>query len=335
MNAGARLAARLPGQGRLGAIALLRRFGVIVALAGVVLFFGSVTPTFLAPSNLLAVLVNNFALLATVSVAMTIAARAGGLDLSVATAIDLGGLAFIAALAAGQAAGTALLAGLAAGAATGAFNAALIAGLRITPFLATLGTLFIGRSVQQLLADGGNPIYVGAAGQPAVLAFIGHGAVLGVPVSLWLVGVLAVLFTLVFARTRFGREATAIGVQPTVSYFSGLPVGRVQTAAYMLSGLIAAAAGIVLAASVSAYVPYSGNAFLLNAIGATFIGTTLDRSGRPNVPGTLLGVLLLALVGNGLLLIGWNFYWQQVGQGVLIFLALVFCFAGRRGTDIA
>ena len=77
--------------------------------------------------------------------------------------------------------------------------------------------------------------------------------------------------------------------------------------------------------------PYSGNAYLLNSIGAALIGTSLSRTRRTNIPGTILGVLLFGFVSNGLLLVGWNFHWQQVGTGVLIFLALLLAFAGRRG----
>lgn len=78
------------------------------------------------------------------------------------------------------------------------------------------------------------------------------------------------------------------------------------------------------------YVPMSGNAFLLDAIGATFIGTTISRERRPSILGTLLGVALLAMVKNGLLLIGWNFYWQQVGIGVLVFAVLALSFGLQR-----
>jgi ribose transport system permease protein len=81
-------------------------------------------------------------------------------------------------------------------------------------------------------------------------------------------------------------------------------------------------AGIILSASLSSYVPISGGAYLMDAIGATFIGTALDPEGRPNVLGTILGVLFLGVLANGLNLIGINFYWQAVARGVLIFLAL-------------
>ena len=86
----------------------------------------------------------------------------------------------------------------------------------------------------------------------------------------------------------------------------------------------------MLSSTVNAYVPMSGNAYLINAIGAVFMGTTLSRAGRPNVPGTLLGVLFINVIANGLLLIGWNFYWQQVATGALILLVLAFSFSSRR-----
>jgi ribose transport system permease protein len=105
-----------------------------------------------------------------------------------------------------------------------------------------------------------------------------------------------------------------------------MPVG----ATFILAGVIAAIAGLVLTATVTVYIPSSGNAFLLNAIGATFIGTTLSPLGRPNIPGTVLGVLLLSVVANGLLLTGLNFYWQQVATGTLIFAVLAFSFINRK-----
>jgi ribose transport system permease protein len=122
----------------------------------------------------------------------------------------------------------------------------------------------------------------------------------------------------------------AAGVQPDVVRYSGIPLRLYVAAAYCLVAVIAAIAGLILSSTITVYIPNSGNAFLLNAIGATFIGTTLDRHGRPNILGTALGVLLLAIVANGLLLSGLNFYWQQVGTGTLIFAVLAISFANKR-----
>jgi ribose transport system permease protein len=313
---------------RLATLAI--RYALVIALVAVIAFFSIATPTFLVWGNVQSILLNNFTLLAIVAIAMTLVVSSGGLDLAVGTAVDLSSLALVSAVLAGWPLPAALAGALLAGVGVGLFNAALIAGLRITPFLATLGTLFIGRSAQQLLTGGGNPIYLQPSVLPDGLRFIGHGRLAGVPIPILVDIVLVVLATILLARTRFGRTVLAIGVQARVAIFSGIRAGGAVAVVYVLSGLISAIAGIILTATVSVYVPYSGNAFLLNAIGATFIGTTLHVEGRPNVPGTVLGVLLLSVVANGLLLIGLNFYWQQVGTGIIIFLVLAASFGLRR-----
>jgi ribose transport system permease protein len=298
------------------------RFGLVLAIIAVIAVFSQLAPSFLTGANLLSVLVNNVALLAIVSIAMTFVVASGGIDLSVGTAVDFASFAFITLVLHGAPIGLALLAGLLAGGLAGLLNAVLVSIIGISPFLATLGTLFIGRSVQQLLTNGGNPVYLPQAGVPPAFSFIGHGQLLDIPLPLVLIVLLTVITAITLAKTRFGRVLTAIGVQASVVRYSGLSVSKTVGLAYVLAGVIAAIAGIVLTATVNVYIPSSGNAFMLNAIGATFIGTTIHPLRRPNVVGTVLGVVLLGLVSNGLLLSGLNFYWQQVATGVLIFSVL-------------
>ncbi|KPX29329.1 Ribose ABC transport system, permease protein [Pseudomonas amygdali pv. eriobotryae] len=289
----------------------------------ILLFFAINAPGFLSWGNLSSLVLNNFVLLAIVAVGMTWAVAAGGIDLSVGTALDFASLGFVVTLNGGHGLGAAIAVALLAGGAAGAFNATLIAGLRISPFLATLGTLFIGTSVQQLLSDGGQPIYIAQGALPGISGVL----ILGVPLPLLVVGVLAGFYGLVLARGRLGREMLALGTQPQLAYYSGLSTRRIAVQVFVASALACAVAGILLSSTVNAYVPMSGNAYLINAIGAVFIGTTLSRHGRANIVGTLLGVLFINVIANGLLLIGWNFYWQQVATGVLIFLVLAFSFA--------
>ncbi|KPX62050.1 Ribose ABC transport system, permease protein [Pseudomonas amygdali pv. photiniae] len=291
----------------------------------ILLFFAINAPGFLSWGNLSSLVLNNFVLLAIVAVGMTWAVAAGGIDLSVGTALDFASLGFVVTLNGGHGLGAAIAVALLAGGAAGAFNATLIAGLRISPFLATLGTLFIGTSVQQLLSDGGQPIYIAQGALPGISGVL----ILGVPLPLLVVGVLAGFYGLVLARGRLGREMLALGTQPQLAYYSGLSTRRIAVQVFVASALACAVAGILLSSTVNAYVPMSGNAYLINAIGAVFIGTTLSRHGRANIVGTLLGVLFINVIANGLLLIGWNFYWQQVATGVLIFLVLGFSFASR------
>ncbi|MEE4129801.1 ABC transporter permease [Pseudomonas viridiflava] len=291
----------------------------------ILVFFALEAPGFLSWGNLSSLILNNFVLLAIVAVGMTWAVAAGGIDLSVGTAVDFASLGFVVALNGGHGLGAAAVVALLAGGSAGAFNALLIAGLRISPFLATLGTLFIGTSVQQLLSDGGQPIYIAQGVLPGITGVV----ILGLPLPVWLVALLAGVYGLVLARGRLGREILAVGTQPQLAYYSGLSIRRIAVQVFVGSALACAVAGILLSSTVNAYVPMSGNAYLISAIGAVFMGTTLSRQGRPNIVGTLLGMLFINVIANGLLLIGWNFYWQQVATGALIFLVLAFSFASR------
>ncbi len=311
-------------------LANLSRYGLILALIAVFSIFSAAAPTFLTPGNLQSILVNNFTLLAIVAIAMTLAVSAGGIDLSVGTAVDFASFAFVSLVLAGKPVVLALLAALLAGALVGAFNAILISAIGVSPFLATLGTLFIGRSIQQLLTNGGNPVYLPPTGVPDAFRFVGHGTIAGIPVPLLIAAAVIAGAAVLFAFTRFGRVVLSIGIQPSVVRYSGIGLGRHVAVTFILAGTVAAIAGIILTSTVTVYIPSSGNAFLLNAIGATFIGTTFSPLGRPNVAGTVLGVLLLSIVANGLLLTGLNFYWQQVGTGSLIFAVLAFSFINRK-----
>ncbi len=290
---------------------------VFVLIVGV---FALQAPGFLSSGNLKSLVLNNFVLLAIIAIGMTYAVAAGGIDLSVGTALDFASFSFVVLLNGGHGWAFAATGALLAALLVGVVNAGLIAGLRISPFLATLGTLFIGTSAQQLLSDGGQPIYIAQGLKPELTGLTPLLVVLG----------LALFYGLALARGRLGRELLAQGTQPLLAYYSGLSVRRIVTVVALATALACGVAGVLLSSTVSAYVPLSGNAFLLNAIGAVFIGTTLSRQGRANIPGTLLGVLFINVIANGLLLIGWNFYWQQVATGVLIFVVLAFSFASRR-----
>lgn len=309
----------------------LQRFALVGALIAVIAFFAAFAPGFARASNLADVLLNNFALLAIAALGMTLALSLGAIDLSLGTSIDVASLVFVLLSARHAGLVPAAIGGLAAALLVGAFNGALIGWLGIAPFLATLGTLFIGQTVQQLATDGGQPVYLLNVALPPLFNALAHGTLAGIPVPLWIVAALAITVHVTLAHSAFGRQVTAFGVQPGVARYSGLPVAQITAVTFIASALIYGVVGLLLSSTVKAYVPQAGNGYLLNAIGATFIGTTLSPTRRPGVPGTLLGVLLLSLVANGLLLIGWNFYWQQVATGGLIFAVLAVSFAQRRG----
>lgn len=307
-------------------------YAVIVALLAIVVGFAIAAPSFLTGANLYNLVLNNVVMLAIVAIAMTLVVSSGGIDLSVGVSVDMASMAFIMLLKGGVMVGVAISAGLGAALVVGLVNALLITRLKISPFLATLGILFIGQSVQKIASGGGKPIYLANAQFAPTFDAIVKSTVLGVPMPILVLIVVALAVYVLLHRTVFGRYVRALGAQPGVAWFSGIRVSLHTSVVYILAAGLCGITGILLSSTVKSYVPLSGDGYLLDAIGACFIGTTISSERRPSVLGTLIGVLLLAVTRNGLLLVGWNFYWQQVGIGVLVFAVLALSF-GMRGRD--
>jgi len=293
-----------------------------LALAVVLLLFGALSPVFLTGDNLLAVLAQS-ALLGIVAMGLTFAVRAGGIDLSVGVALDLGALGASGLISDGWVPWVAVAGGLFLGLLVGLVNAFLVVVARIPPFLATLGVWFIGTSVQQLMTSGGAPIYLSASRVPDGFAVLGRGRVLGVDSAVFFLLVVVVVAALLLGATRWGRRLTLSGEQARAARLVGLHVKRLTVSAYVLSALVAAFAGVLLASRSNGFVPGSGQGYLLDAIGAVFIGSTLSRHGRASPAGTLVGVVLFGLLGNGMNLMGLSFFWQGLGRGVILLLVLL------------
>jgi ribose transport system permease protein len=194
--------------------------------------------------------------------------------------------------------------------------------LRVSPFLATLSTMFIVQSFENVVTQGGSPTYLLPAANPPEFQVIGIGKALGLDVPVLIAAVVLFAGWLVLERFVLGRSITAVGVQTPVARIAGVPVRAVTASVYVLSSMLCALAGIVLAARLGSFVPLSGGYYLLDSIGAVFIGTTLQKESLPNVPGTLVGVLIFGVLANGLNLIGLSFYWQGFARGLVLLLVL-------------
>ena len=297
-----------------------------IAFVAVVIIFSFASESFFSLQNFYNVLANKVVLLAIVSLGMTIVIAAGGIDLSVGVSVDMSALVFFSLLAAGYGAVFGLAGGLAAAFTVGLFNAILINKLQINAFLATLGVLFIGSSIQRLATNGGTPITLTTSEYAHIFAAISDFVILGLALPIWIFVLCAIAVYVILHKMVFGRYVAMLGAKPGVALYSGVRVPRELSKVFIYCSVLCGIAGILLSSQVNSYIPLSGDAFLLDAIGATFIGTALASDRRPSVVGTLLGVFLLAIMRNGLLLIGWNFFWQQVGIGVLIFVVLALSF---------
>ncbi|UMO86208.1 ABC transporter permease [Pectobacterium sp. PL64] len=316
----------LPG-GRLG-MSFFIRYGFLVILLAFLVFFSLQNPIFLTLGNG-ANLLQGSAVLLIVALAMTLVVTAGGIDLSVGVALDFGAaFALVALKVYGLPWQAAVLAALAGGALIGLLNAVLIIHCRIKPFLATLGTWFIGSSIERIYTEGGGPIaYRRMAPQYHELAV---GDLWGIPVPIVIVAVLLLVYYLLFERTIAGKRIHAMGLNAPAALIAGVNVRRTMFWLLIVTSVTCAIGGVVLSANLRQFTPLAGQAYLMDAIAAVFIGTAFHAQGRPNVVGTLIGVLFLGMIANGLNLMGLNFIVKDALSGVILVLALALSFLQGR-----
>ena len=311
------------GQGGLAAHRL-RRAAPLLGFALVVAFFAWQLPdTFLTPRNLVNVS-QQLSMLAVVAAGMTLVMATGDFDLSVGSAASLSGIVAASLFALGLPVWAGIAAALALGLAAGVLNGVLVAVLGVLPFVATLGTLTILSGLAFFVADG-RTIY--GRDIPAGFSGFARG---GVPLDalgleglrlpfLTLAAAGAILFAWVLLeRTVAGRRLTAIGSNREAAEQVGIRVAGLRTLAFALSGLAAAGAGLMYASRVASANPTQGSGLMLDAIAAVFLGMTLSRDGRPRVPFTILGVLLLGLLDNGLTQMRVDSYVREMLVGAVI-----------------
>nr|WP_240354918.1 ABC transporter permease [Pectobacterium brasiliense] len=313
--------------GRLG-LSFFIRYGFLVILLAFLVFFSLQNPIFLTLGNW-GNLLQGSAVLLIVALAMTLVVTAGGIDLSVGVALDFGAaFALVALKVYGLPWQAAVLAALAGGALIGLLNAVLIIHCRIKPFLATLGTWFIGSSIERIYTEGGGPIaYRRMAPQYHDLAV---GDLWGVPVPIVIVAVLWLAYYLFFERTIAGKRIHAMGLNAPAALIAGVNVRRTMFWLLIVTSVTCAIGGVVLSANLRQFTPLAGQAYLMDAIAAVFIGTAFHAQGRPNVAGTLIGVLFLGMIANGLNLMGLNFIVKDALSGVILVLALALSFLQGR-----
>jgi ribose/xylose/arabinose/galactoside ABC-type transport system permease subunit len=274
-------------------------------------------PEFRTAENLGNVLTQS-APLGVLAVGQTIVIIAGLIDLSVG---QLAGLAvvLVCALADGQSAWTlpVVLLALILGAGVGAVNGVLSNWLRINPLILTFGMLSVLQGVIFVWTDRS----IGRA--PAELLWLANGRVLGIPVAVLLVASVALAAHAVLRRSRLGLHLAALGGNEESAHRVGVPTGRVRLAAFVLSGLSAGLAGILIAGRLGTGYPIAGAGYELDAIVAVVLGGTALAGGRGSVAGTLAAVLVLGVVSNILNLLQISAFVQMVAKGLIVILAIL------------
>ncbi|MDA3925300.1 MAG: ABC transporter permease [Kiritimatiellae bacterium] len=294
------------------------QIGLVIALLVTCIVLTFLRPHFLSVANLTNV-VRQVSINGILAVGVTFVLLSGGVDLSLGSMVALTGVA-AAHLAhpGGYPLMVPVMAGILVGAACGAINGVVITRGNVAPFIATLGMMTVARGGALVLSHG-RPV---SNMSPAMTRIAGDWSHIPIPalilaaISLWAAWMLK--------NTRQGRYLYAVGGNEKAARAAGINVRRVKFLAYVLCGALAGLAGVVLAARITTGQPNAGVAYELDAIAAVVIGGTSLSGGLGGVGGTLLGVLLMGVIGNGLDLLNVSSYYQQIVKGVIIIGAVWF-----------
>ena len=315
---------------------ILRRYGTLIGFLLIVVFFSIQRPaTFMTIPNWVNI-TRQMSILGVVAFTMTIVMVTGDFDLSIGAMASLVGIVAGTMFQNDGSIAAAVALGLLVGIAGGILNGLLVAYIGISAFVATLGTLTVFRGLA-LYTSGGASIYGRVI--PAGFASFGRGTIalgrvgetdLAIPNLTILAFVTLVLVYIILNYTIVGRRLYAIGGNMEAARFGGIRISRLRLVSFVISGIGAAIAGLMLFSRLSTAHPTQGEGLMLQAIAAVFLGMTLSEEGQPNVIGTLIGVLILGVLANGLTQMQIDTYIQQILTGVIIILAVTLSSLSQR-----
>jgi len=303
---------------------------VALAFAALIVVIWSLAPVFMTPRNLLNIS-KNFSFIALMSLGETLVIISGGIDLSVGSVCALSAVVtmmlmrLFAATALAQLPGAtialAALLGLALAALVGFINGVLIARLRLSPFVTTLGMLSIARGMTYVLTQGRAQYPVGP--DVALFTRLTNGSLAGLPTQLVYLLAIAIIMALALRHLAWGRHLYAVGGNRHAAALTGVRVPRVLISIYMLSGLAAGFSGVLIAGWLGAAPANLATGYELRVIAAAVIGGANLAGGVGGAAGAVIGAALIEVIRNGFVLIGANSYWEEVFVGVIIVLAVL------------
>ncbi|RLP77073.1 ABC transporter permease [Mycetocola tolaasinivorans] len=297
----------------------VQNVSLLIAIAFVVLVIGSQNPLFFTVPNL-KVIGTAIAISGLLAVVQTLVIIMGALDISVGS---IAGLASVTSAMIFTSAGPfiGVVGAVGIGLLCGLLNGCIIVFGRVNPVIATLATLAAYKGIAQLISDGRAQGYTGA---DPFFVFLARGSVLGIPTLIWILVVIALGVHVLLRYTTMGRNIYAVGGNDVASRLAGININRYILGIYMMTGAVAALAGILITARTGSGQPVSGSEGLeLEAITAAALGGAALKGGKGTIAGTILAVILLGILTNGMTLLGVNSFWQNVAKGGLLVLAVV------------
>ena len=299
---------------------LLRQYGTQITMAlvllGMCVILSIASPYFLQKSNILNIGVS-FSVSGTMAAGLTVVMLMGCMDLSQYSAMALIGMLVGMMLEAGLNAWLAILGGILLGVAIGAVNAFITTRMRIVPMIATISTQLMCRAAAYLVKNGS---YVRVT--DPLFDRIGFGRLFGVNYLVYIVLAVFLIIGYVLKNTTFGRKVYAVGGNQIASELSGINVVRLKYIGFMISGATAGIAATLITAQVAAAMPTAGAGNEMDGIAAVFLGGVAFTGGKGYVGGTLIGVLILTVLSNGMTLLNIPPYYQQLTKGAVLLLSV-------------
>ncbi len=293
-----------------------RNIGILIGLLALVVFLSVFTDSFLSAKNMLQVL-RQICINALLAFGMTFVLIIGGIDLTVGSVVAASGVTIVIMLNNGVPLFIAFVLALLLGAFIGLVNGCITALLGMPAFIVTLSMQGAIRGVAYVITDGRS-----VSCDNEVFNAIGNGYWLGIPIPIYIVLLVMVIISIVLYYTRFGRRMYAIGGNVTAAEFSGIHVKQIMIQVYMISGVLSALAGIILASRMYSGQPAAGQAYESDAIAAAVLGGTSFTGGIGTVGGTLIGALIIGFLSNGLNLLHVSSYVQMIIKGLVIIAAV-------------
>ncbi|MFT8412491.1 MAG: ribose ABC transporter permease [Schleiferilactobacillus perolens] len=297
------------------------RLGPLLALIVLLVLVTALNRSFVQPSNLLNLL-RQVSINALIAFGMTFVILTGGIDLSVGSILALTGALSAWMINQGTPVWMAIVAGLLLGAIFGMVNGVLVAYGKAAPFIATLATMTIFRGATYVFTNG-NPITGGKMNESFLFQFMGRGYLFGIPFPIIIMIIAFAIWFIVLNKTAFGRKTYALGGNERAAYVAGVNTNKTTILIYVISGLMAALAGVILTSRLSSAQPDAGTSYEMDAIAAVVLGGTSLAGGKGRISGTLIGALIIGTLNNGMNLLGISSFYQQIVKGAVILIAVL------------
>ncbi|MEK5498972.1 ribose ABC transporter permease RbsC [Bacillus sp. FSL M8-0077] len=298
---------------------IMQKLGPFLGLIILIAIVSILNPAFLEPLNILNLL-RQISINALIAFGMTFVILTGGIDLSVGAILALSSALTAGFIVSGLDPILAIIVGCIIGAILGMINGLLITKGKMAPFIATLATMTIFRGLTLVYTDG-NPIT--GLGSNYAFQLFGRGYFLGIPVPAITMLLTFIVLWVLLHKTPFGRRTYAIGGNEKAALISGIKVPRVKIMIYSLAGFMSALAGAILTSRLNSAQPTAGTSYELDAIAAVVLGGTSLSGGRGRIVGTLIGVLIIGVLNNGMNLLGVSSFYQSVVKGIVILIAVL------------